>query len=388
MSTNGSIEVTVSRLDPSGDGLAIDDEGRRHVIPGLLPGETALVRVRRRDRSKFRSQVVELVETSPARVAAPCEAYRSGCGGCQLQHLALADQRRLKVELVRERFTAADVAAPDEIDVVELDPWMFRTSLRVAVDRAGVAGFHRRRTHQIVGAAGCEIAHPLLTELLRVGRFAGADEVTLRCGARTGERLAAPAPQIDLVGLPDDVRSDYLHEFAVDRRWRVSADAFFQSRPDAVDALGALVAAAASEVSGPKEAVDLYSGVGIFAGVLVDQGWSVTAVESAGPSVADARANLHDDPVTIVEADVGRWRPRPATLVVADPNRIGVGPDGAAVIAATGATRVVLISCDVSGLVNDSRLLQRAGYRRSRTTLVDVFPHTFHIEMVSVFDRT
>jgi 23S rRNA (uracil1939-C5)-methyltransferase len=368
--------------------MALDDEGRRHVIPGVLPGETALVRIRRRDRGKYWSQAVEIIEPSPRRVPAPCAAYASGCGGCQIQHLALSEQRELKLELIRERFADdEDVDAPDEIAVVGLKPWAFRTSLRVAVDAAGVGGFRKRRTHHLVGADACEVAHPLLTDLLSVGRFPGADEVTLRCGDRTGERLAAPSPRIALEHVPDDVRRDFIHELAVDRRWRISADSFFQTRPDAVDALGGLVAAAAREIDGPRVAVDLYSGVGIFAGVLASEGWSVTAVESVGSAVADARVNLGSDPVTLVEGDVRRWRATAANLVVADPNRSGIGAEGAAVIAATGAARVVLISCDVSGLVNDSRLLRRSGYELTRTSLVDVFPHTFHVEVVSVFDR-
>jgi tRNA/tmRNA/rRNA uracil-C5-methylase (TrmA/RlmC/RlmD family) len=100
------IEVTVGSLDASGDGLAVAADGTRHVVPGVLPGETALVRTRRRIRGKYWSQVVEILDPSPKRVDAPCAAYAMGCGGCQLQHLGLADQRDFKLDLITSRFAS------------------------------------------------------------------------------------------------------------------------------------------------------------------------------------------------------------------------------------------------------------------------------------------
>ncbi|HWD24944.1 MAG TPA: hypothetical protein VG368_05740 [Acidimicrobiales bacterium] len=383
-----AIEVTIARLDRSGDGLGIDEGGMRHVVPGTLPGERVMARTRRRVRGHYWSQLVEVIDPSPMRVTAPCRAYGEGCGGCQLQHLSLEHQRGLKRAFIEERLATSDgIALPDRIDVVYLEPWHFRTTLRVGVDAAGAAGFRKRRTHHVIGGSACEVAHPLLNELLVTGRYVGADEVTLRCGDRTGERLALAAPKVDRLEVPPDVRSDFIHEVAAGRRWRISAQSFFQSRPDAVDVMGELVAEAALEVDGPRAALDLYSGVGVFAGVLADTGWAVTSVESAPSAVADAQVNLAGDEVTIVSADVGQWRPTPASLVVADPSRIGVGRDGCAVIASSGARRVVLISCDVTGLTNDARSLVRAGYEMTTMSIIDVFPHTFHVEIVSTFDK-
>jgi 23S rRNA (uracil1939-C5)-methyltransferase len=169
------------------------------------------------------------------------------------------------------------------------------------------------------------------------------------------------------------------------RRWRVSASSFFQSRPDGADALAHLVARAAQCVA-TGSAVDLYSGVGLFAGVLADGGWSVTAVEGSAPAVVDARVNLADA-ATVVEADVLRWQPVAASLVVADPSRNGLGSKGVEVVVGTGAGRLVLVSCDPAALGRDAGLLLAAGFRLTSATPVDLFPHTFHVEVVSVFDR-
>jgi 23S rRNA (uracil1939-C5)-methyltransferase len=382
------VEVEATGIDHNGDALARDARGGRYVVPRLLPGETAVVKVHRRVRGKSWSSPVEVLSASSMRVEAPCPAYLEGCGGCQLQHVRLADQRRLKRDRVIDHLRhRLGVDAVGEVPTIELDPWAFRTTLRLAVDREGVAGFRKRRTHHVVGGHGCLVAHPLLDALIRECRFPGAEEVTLRCGDRTGERLATGFPTLEGATLPSDVRRDAFEELAAERRWRVSARSFFQSRPDAVDALAALVRDAAEEIDGPQTALDLYCGVGIFAGSLADLGWRVTAVESDASAVADARWNTRGDEVTVVEADVTAWDPPRASLVVADPNRIGLGKAGAEVIARARARRIVLISCDVTGLGNDLDALCGLGFGITRMSLLDVFPHTLHIEAVTVLDR-
>ena len=89
----------------------------------------------------------------------------------------------------------------------------------------------------------------------------------------------------------------------------------------------------------------------------------------------------------VIEHDVTTWAAEPSELVVADPSRAGLGPDGAAVVDATGATRVVLVSCDANALARDAEALRRFGFDLTRATPLDPFPHTPHVEVVSVLDR-
>ena len=132
--------------------------------------------------------------------------------------------------------------------------------------------------------------------------------------------------------------------------------------------------------------VDLYGGVGLFAGALGPV-HHVTLVESGASSVADARVNLADRDVRLLKSDVARWRPARADVVVADPPRIGLGATGVAAVAATHAPRLALVSCDPAAMGRDAKLLVAAGYVLRSSTLVDLFPHTSHVEVVSRFDR-
>jgi 23S rRNA (uracil1939-C5)-methyltransferase len=196
-----------------------------------------------------------------------------------------------------------------------------------------------------------------------------------------------PTPAGAKVDVPADVRGDHVHEVAAGHEWRISARSFFQTRPDGVDALATQVTTAADEIEPVGSAIDLYSGVGVFAGVLADRGWAVTAVENDPSAVDDARTNLRRLDVSSVRADVTRWKPPRSDLVVADPSRAGLDRRGVAVIAASRPRRVILVSCDAASLGRDAALLQRAGYTLSYATPVDLFPHTFHVEVVSVYDR-
>jgi 23S rRNA (uracil1939-C5)-methyltransferase len=370
-----------------GDAIARDGDGRVVFVDGALPRERVLVELTDDHSRHAKARVVEVLEASPERVLPPCPEVARGCGACGWQHIDLDAQRGFKAGIVREALVRLGRVDPPALrETVALEPWTFRTTVRAAVVH-GRAGFRRAHSHDSLAVDACLVAHPRLAELLIDGRFPGAEEVVLRCGARTGERLAVTTPRRAGREVPDDVRDDHVHEHAAGRSWRVSAASFFQSRPDGVDALAALVADAAGEMASPTTALDLYSGVGIFAGVLAERGWSVTALEGGRAAHADARANLRKLGVHVARADVTTATLTAADLVVADPSRTGLGRAGVATIATSAPQRIVLVSCDAANLGRDAGLLRDAGYRLTSVTPVDLFPHTPHVEVVTVYDR-
>jgi 23S rRNA (uracil1939-C5)-methyltransferase len=370
-----------------GSALARDTDGRVVFVAGALPGERIRATVESEHRGYLTASLVEVLEPAPARVSPPCAELARGCGACQWQHIEVAAQRALKRDIVLDALRRIggleiETTAP----TVALPPWSYRTTVRAGVTN-GRAGFRRARSHDSVAVDGCLVAHPLLLPLVTEARYPGADEVLLRCGSRTGERLAAPSPTDADVVVPGDVRRDFVHEEAAGRQWRISAASFFQSRADGVDELARLVGEAADAMGAPTTAIDLYSGVGVFAGVLAARGWSVTAVESAKSAVGDALVNLRGGGAAVVGANVEKWSPTAADFVVADPSRRGLGRRGVATVSRSGARRLVLVSCDAASLGRDLALLRRDGFSLTSLTPVDLFPHTFHVEVVSIFDR-
>lgn len=391
------VTLEVSKIVAGGDGLAHDDTGRVTFVTGGLPGETVRADVHDRRRDFAKAIAVEVLQPSPSRIDPPCPFVAAGCGGCDWQHIDPHAQRRLKADIVTDalrRQARLDV----EVELgPDLPPFAHRTTVR-GVASGGRFGFRHRGTHDVVPVAPCMVSHPLLDELIVAGRFP-TGEVTLRVGARTGERIAVVSEGEGEVALPADVRvvterelhagtRAWYHEEVAGRRWRISARSFFQARPDGADALVAVVGQALEGTLRPGgHLVDLYGGVGLFAGTLTPAGGHVTLVESGAGAVADARINLADIQARILKSDVARWRPARADSVVADPPRAGLGRSGVAAVVGARAPRLALVSCDPAALGRDAKLLAAAGYDLRTTTLIDLFPQTSHVEVVSRFDR-
>lgn len=386
------VELRTIGVAAGGDAIAREDGGRIVFVEGALPGEVVRARLRTSKRDYAKATVVEVVEASVDRVAPPCPNVARGCGGCQWQHVAPAAQSRLKRDIVVDALRRLG-QVPDADAVVAatraLPPSGYRTTVRMAVV-GGRAAHRRRHSNEPVTVDECLVLHPLLAELVADGDFGRASEVSLRCGARTGERLVVADPTTAGIRLPTGVgvvrpgADAVFHEEVAGRRWRISAESFFQVRPDGADLLAELVLDAAGN---PSTVVDLYAGVGLFAGVLGELGASVVAVEGHAPSAADAAANLDGLDATVVEADVHAWTPQPADVVVADPSRHGLGSRGVDVVAACAPDAVALVSCDPAALGRDVALLAARGLRLTLVVPVDLFGHTVHVETVSRFVR-
>ncbi len=390
------LTLEITTVVAGGDGLGRDDTGRVVFVDGALPGETVAVELHQQKKDFARGHVAKVLRPSDDRVEPPCPFVATGCGGCDWQHVRPDAQRRLKAAIVTDalRRQARLEVAVDEGPALPADG--YRTTLRgVAV--GGRFGFRRRHSHEVVEIGPCLVAHPLVDELVTDGRFPNG-EVVLRAGARTGERLVIVNVDAAAAQVPEGVRvvsaaelssgaRAWFHEEVAGRRWRISARSFFQARPDGAEALiNAVGRAMEGALPTGGHLVDLYGGVGLLAGALAG-GAQVTLVEQSASSVADARVNLADQDARIVRADVDHWGAGRADVVVADPPRTGLGRRGVGKVAATHASRLALVSCDPGSLGRDARLLAEAGYELRSSQLVDLFPHTSHVEVVSRFDR-
>ena len=400
-----SEEVAVTGVAAGGEGVGRLVDGRAVFVRGVLPGERVRVTVTEERKRFARGALVEVVEAAPERMAPPCPQVEAGCGGCDWQHVAPAAQRELKGRIVTDALRRIGRVEPPPPDLgPELVPEGWRTTVRAVVDGEGRAGFRLHHAHEplAVGPGGCLVAHPLVDEILREGVFPRpVREVTVRVGAATAERLVLCTPTVGdsqvadgvvMVGA-DELASGHrawIHEIVAGRRWRISAESFFQSRPDGTEALVDAVVTALGEALTPgATVVDLYSGVGLFAGVLGERTRGrVVAVESSRSAVADARINLADlEGARIVRSDVRRWHPSAADVVVADPSRQGLGAEVVPRIGATGASALALVSCDPGALGRDAGLLAADGWRLGSVRLVDLFPHTSHVEVVTGWIR-
>ena len=379
-----------------GAAIARDADGRVVFIRGALPDEVVSAEVREVRRDFAMADALEVIEPSPWRIAPPCPEVAAGCGGCDWQHVSLEGQRALKIRIVEDALTRlARFDAHPPISFTSLPGIGYRSTVRGVV-RDGRFAFRRRSSHEPVEVASCLVAHPLLDELIRNGDFGRAREVTLRCGVHTGDRLVVGSPHAKGISVADGVAvvgvdqlrrgaTSFLYEEIAGVRFRISARSFFQARADGAAALVAAVEEDLADLAPHGRAVDLYAGVGLFAATALARWPELVAVENNASAVGDCRVNV--PAARTVRADVAEWRPDEASVVVADPAREGLGRAAAERVAATGAARVVLVSCDPAAFGRDAALLRGHGYDLSALRIVDLFPQTSHIEVVSRFDR-
>lgn len=449
MRTGDILELEVGAVAHGGHCVA-RHEGRVVFVRHALPGERVRARVTAGDADSryLRADAVEVLTASPDRVVPPCPyAGPLLCGGCDWQHAGLDSQRRLKAEVVMEQLRRlAGIDLPVVVEPVpgDVDGLGWRTRVRYAVDAQGRAGFRRHRSHVVVPIDRCLIAHPEVdaTGVTRLpwpgtaavevatsssgermvviepaepaaaapsrgdrrpirpvrGRSSSAESSPTRT-ATTG--TCATLPAVDATSVLVAGTSDalvvrgrrYLREEAAGRQWRVSGG-FWQVHPGAAEVLvGAVLAALEPQLG--ESALDLYSGVGLFAGRLADRlgaGGCVTAIEGSASAVRDARRNLHDAPtVRLVAAPVEQWlageNMESVDLVVLDPPRAGARRNVVERIAGLRPRAVAYVACDPAALARDLAYFRAVGYELRDLRAIDLFPMTHHVECVAALVR-
>ncbi|WP_184830214.1 class I SAM-dependent RNA methyltransferase [Jiangella mangrovi] len=371
-------------------------EGRAVFVRHTLPGERVRIRVTEggtEDRF-WRADAVAVLTPSPARVEPPCPWSGPGrCGGCDWQHVLLPAQRSLKAAVVSEqlkRLAGLDVAVTVEPVVGDVDGLDWRTRVTYAVDAGGRAGLRQHRSHEVVPIDFCRIAHPeVRAARVEDGQWPGAETVEV-VAANTGER------QVIVDGEIVEGRA-HVAEEAAGRTWRVSGGGFWQVHPGAANTLVNAVLDGVSARPGER-AMDLYCGVGLFAGALADvvgPTGSVFGVEGSRQAVADARRNLHDVPwVRLATGRVDRVLssagpagvPDAADIVVLDPPREGAKSAVVRRIVARRPRVVAYVACDPAALARDLATFAGHGYRLTSLRAFDLFPMTHHVECVAIVE--
>ena len=403
-------DVTIERIVAGGDGMARLADGRVIFVGGTITGERVRVEITTNKKDFARGVALEILDASPHRVSAPCKFVAGGCGGCSWQHLVVTEHMSTKVAIVQEALRrTAKLSETDASSLVKtggsVSSQASRTTLRMAVLQNGKLGFRRGLSNELVETNPCLIAHDLLNEIIATVKVKNATEVTLRCSASTSERgvwLHDEHGRGQVTGLPKGVGvgiESLVHEVIAGVKLRVMMTSFFQSSHEAAELLVAAVRAAAGEraLSGVDgRIIDAYGGVGLFAATLLSADVPVSVVESSESSCRDAAVNLSkhlaetrdtSQPSEIVHSNIEQWSPVAAGLVIADPARTGLGPLAVSRLVETKAPRIVLVSCDAVAGARDLRLLIDTGYELEKVTVLDLFPHTPHIETVSVLQR-
>lgn len=431
--------VRIDRMSYGSAAVGRLSDGKTVFVEGAAPGDVVEVRLRE-EKPRFARGVAErVVEPSPVRVDAPCAA---GCGGCPWAHLSydaqLAAKRANVVDaLVRTaRVPAEEAEALVGACVPSKREWGYRNKLELAcgADAAGrlVLGMRPEGDGAVVPLDSCPLANRLIADAPKALRgalrfLAGNEDLGIyRVGVRGSLRTkdveialwtppsAFPRAQaskmlasackntsvVRVLAEPGRARKvkkveslsgkGCWEEELAGERFLTSAPSFFQVNTAQAEKLVELVLAGLSVGAGDYVA-DLYAGGGTFSIPLAAAGADVVAVEAAGSSVRDLRRNAERAGVEIevVGGDAAYELPDLGELdaLVVDPPRAGLADGVVASIARAKPGRVAYVSCDAATWARDVARFREEGYRLARATPVDLFPQTYHVEVVSIFER-
>jgi 23S rRNA (uracil1939-C5)-methyltransferase len=436
---NAAIETgVVADLTHEGEGVVRDSEagGKVVFVAGALPGERVSFRRRSFHKSHDEAELLEVHEESPSRVTPRC-AHFGVCGGCALQHLDPAAQIAAKQNELSENLTRIGNVTPDTWLPPLLGPvWGYRRRARLSSrfvikkDRS-LVGFREKQGKYVADVERCEVlAEPVASLVgtlaaLLTGMKRRASIPQIEVALSDGERVLVfrvldPLPEEDLEALrvferahgvrillqpgglgtiapltPGPVDLHYLlADFDVKLEFGPSD--FVQVNA----AINQTMVARAIELLeiGPGDRVlDLYCGLGNFTLPMARRAATVVGVEGDAGLIARARANATLNGITnaqFVVADLSvapdltlPWLRGGFDKVLLDPPRVGAR-EVLSAVAHLAPRRVVYISCHTGSLARDLGVLtHELGFRLTAAGVLDMFPHTTHVESIAVLDR-
>ncbi len=379
-------------------------EGRVIFVSHTLPGEKVRARVFEDKGGSFaRAETVEVLEASPHRVKHVWKAAADGAvGGAEFGHIDLNYQLELKSDVIEEALSR--MAGITMRPVVEQAPGDdlanglgYRTRVQLHVDELGNVGPYRERTHQVVEVRDLPLAVEDIRELgLHLKNWSGVRKIEI-ASSNTGNIQYSVDKKVK--------GDERLVERAGGRTFRITGGGFWQVHRKAADILTTAVNEAIAKAGFDKTAdnLDLYGGVGLFAGTIaakfgVDS--VITTVEAFKTATEDAKLNLADLPNARailapterflderVSSHVKNGSPETTATVILDPPRAGAGAKVVGQVLALKPKHIVYVACDPIALARDLKPLTEGGYELASLRAFDLFPHTHHVEAVASLIR-
>ncbi len=413
-------------------------EGKTVFVSGALEGELVRFRRRKSRRNFDEAELLEIIEPSPERIEPRCEAF-GRCGGCAMQHVSIEQQRDIKSRVLHDNLQRIGNVEPESwLEPMTGPVWGYRRRARLAVKDVFakgrvLVGFRERHAPFITDMHRCEVlAEPVdsmldpLSELIatlsiraRLPQIevAVADNATAfvfrvldapteedcdafrAFGREQGVRIYLQPAGLDSVSLlfPDDAADKPLYYELPEFDLRIEFDpvGFVQVNSD----INRQMVHTAVELLAPEpedRVLDLFCGIGNFSLPLARRAGTVLGVEGDGLLVDAAAANAEKNGIgnaSFRKADLSAitgeesWLRERWDRILLDPARSGA-LELVKKIDVAGPERVVYVSCHPGTLARDAGVLvNEKGYRCAAAGIIDMFPHTAHMESIAVFDK-
>jgi 23S rRNA (uracil1939-C5)-methyltransferase len=438
--------LEVESLDLEAQGVAHNAEGKVVFIEGALPGERVQVQVHRRKNQWEQASVTALARESAQRVRPACPHFglhAGACGGCKMQHLHPAAQVAVKQRALEDGLWHLAKVKPERVmRPIEGPAWGYRDRARLSVRHVAkkgtvLVGFHERKSRYIADMRVCPVLPPPVSALLMPLRalvmsmdaretlpqielakgdsvlalvlrhlepLSAADQQRLReFGAAHGVQWWLQPKGPDSVLRLDDGGEQLayaLPEYGVTMPFKPTD--FTQVNPH-INRVLVQRAVGLLDPQREERVIDWFCGLGNFTLPLATRACEVLGIEGSGVLVERARDNARRNGLQADFAVRNLFELTPQALEadgradkwLVDPPREGafaLAKAAAELVQAGSAwvppSRIVYVSCNPATLARDAGLLvHQAGYRCTAAGVVNMFPHTAHVESIAVFER-
>lgn len=401
--------ITLDKLAYGGDVMGRLVDGRAVFVPFGLPGEKVCIRLTQEKKNFARAELIEVLEPSPDRISAKCKHFGE-CGGCHYQNLPYEAQLQAKGEILRDQMhRIGKIENPPVQKMVGCpNPWNYRNHVQFHLTKKGKLGYVGTKRKKIIPVTECHLPEKIIDEFWSKLNFesnAPVQRISLRSDAQgdlllilESDQLEAPGLQLEagisVVHLTEDdalvmAGEDHIFMQVLKRGFRVSAGSFFQVNTVMTKKM---VEHLLDILPLPTETIlDVYCGVGLFSAFLAPKCERLIGIESSPSACEDFTVNLDEfDNVELYEGtaeDVIPHLEAEQPIVLVDPPRTGVDKRALDGIRGLEPRFIAYVSCDPSTLARDAARLISGGYRLVEITPFDLFPQTYHIESIALFEK-
>lgn len=422
------VQVFIESVAFRGYGVA-RIHGKVVFVPYTVTGDQAWTEMIEEKKKYSIGRLLQIVDPSPWRVSPPCP-YFGTCGGCQWQHIDYRYHGELKKTILIE--TLERIGRIRDLPPVDITPspkpYDYRARVQLKVRRRAL-GYFRERSHEIVDIDYCPISDPLVNRMIQelrgeLGALSQMEGIEINVSPEEEKGVLILHPFLRNRGLEDFARNFFqnhpilkgiavvaknglkllgnpflnftvsLHRSGEKRmlEFRASAFSFFQVNLEQNRRLIETVLEF-SEVRKNEILLDLYAGIGNFTLPLAAEASMVTGVEENRRAIEDARFNAEKNGVKNCKFLHGKAEEVLKNLsekpdhVILDPPRTGCKTILDRVVGLK-PKRIVYVSCEPTTFSRDVRLFSENGYSLRRLGLIDMFPQTYHMEVVGLLQHS
>ncbi len=410
--TNPTFDILLEKLTYGGEAMGRLPDGRAVFVPFGLPGEQARVELTEDKKNFARGKLIELLKASPERIDAKCKHFGK-CGGCHYQNLPYEKQLLAKTEILRDQLQRIGKIENPPVMQMVASPleWNYRNHVQFHLTAEGKVGFINAKGNSTLPIEECHLPETGINDFwpeLQFESNKAVERVSLRAGLDEELMvvLESESPETPELEIEADVSVVHLFdEHAVvlagrdnlifkilDKEFRVSAASFFQVNTKMAEKMVQHLLTRLP-VSLSTTLIDVYCGVGLFSKFFAARCQAVIGIEESESACEDFAVNLDEfDNVELYEGAAEEILPGLAshvsnvTYMIVDPPRAGIEKHALDAILSIKPQVIAYVSCDPSTLARDAARLINGGYRLVEVTPFDLFPQTYHIESISVFE--